>query len=484
MPIRKPSISFDPPLVPSSTRRHIVDTTTCAATTTVAACTAAAARVASELSQPRSQESPTLQLSKQMKQQASRRRLSSPTKSPQNVSWVEPSAQLLLMADAARERLNLLAKAPMPTGTALNANLYALFLFAQPLVALVPQSCFRGYYGELARVGGDGRVRLLLKIAKMDEDGDGAISGDELRHLDKLVDTTCLSLTNFAVVGSLLFTPNFLAIMDRGKWQPAAEAQLFLGDAAPTILMWVAYVLVCFIATICLTVVVYSVSSKYLLVYVHSTLEAKLCLLCELNPVGVCSRAFICVANLLLLLLPIGGMLGTGSGKWGLAALGVLPVALKLFDPVIVQFRNGTLALHHELMDFIERTAPMDDVESGLGLKRGLTRGSHSLSTKDLWAAAQGTAGSQVGGPSGVRRWTSKRWPGSAPSFGAAWAATSAAASACDAAASGGDSTVEPVLPAPLTSVAMDSAGPSTSAWIGREGGRHRASGQTKRDEP
>ena len=46
-------------------------------------------------------------------------------------------------------------------------------------VACGTAGAVRGYYAALARIGGDGRVRLLLKIAKMDEDGDGSISGDE-----------------------------------------------------------------------------------------------------------------------------------------------------------------------------------------------------------------------------------------------------------------------------------------------------------------
>ena len=39
--------------------------------------------------------------------------------------------------------------------------------------------------------------------------------------------------------------------------------------------MWLAYIISCCIATACLTIIIYSVASKYLLLYVHGSLEAK-----------------------------------------------------------------------------------------------------------------------------------------------------------------------------------------------------------------
>lgn len=351
-------------------------------------------------------ETPSLKLSKQIQNNVARRKAS--PRAPAEV-WSDENhvikkeddndhANLLQMARGARKRLEGFSQAPLPWST--SVTLYALFLVTQPLVALLPRRC-SGFYAALARIGGDGRVRLLLKIAKMDEDHDGSISEHELKQLDKLVDNTCTSLTNFAVVGSLLFAANFLAVMDRPVWQPTGAATIFLGDTAPVALMGVAYALACCIATACLAIIIYSVASKYLLMYVHSTLEAKLCLLCELNPVGVCSRLFVSVVPLLVVLLPLGGMLGSGSGRWGLAALGVLPVAAAVIGPVFTQLRNGTLALHSEMMEFLERTA--SDVETG-GRPRSLA-GFQSLSTKSL--STKNLAGAGEAQP---RQFTS-RWP-------------------------------------------------------------------------
>ena len=196
---------------------------------------------------------------------------------------ITDTAKLLQMAHGARKRLEAFAKKPLPISP--SVTLYMLFLFAQPLLALLPRGC-PSFYVALAQIGGDARVRLLLKIAKMDADGDGSISDTELKQLEGLVETTCASLANFAVVGSLLFTANYLSVMDRPAWEPRGAATDFLGETPPVALMWAAYALACCIATACLTIIIFSVASKYLLVYVHSSLEAKLCLLCELNPVS------------------------------------------------------------------------------------------------------------------------------------------------------------------------------------------------------
>ena len=233
----------------------------------------------------------------------------------------------------------------------------------------------------------------------MDEDGDGSISEAEAKNLDKLVDTSCASLTNFAVVGSLLFAPSFLCVINRPSWQPSATAHENIGEAATTSLMWTAYVFACFIATSCLAIIIYSVASKYLLVYVHESLAAKLCLLCELNPVGACSRLFVSVVPLLLMMLTFGGL---GSSTYGFAAVGVLPVAACVVAPVFAQLRNGTLALRCEVLDFIAAASSRQQKEQGVEEDSAFSLPSNTLSTKNLWSDAH------VGVENNRPRWTAR----------------------------------------------------------------------------
>ena len=123
--------------------------------------------------------------------------------------------------------------------------------------------------------------------------------------------------------------------------------------------------------------------------------------------VGVCSRLFVVVVPLLLVLMTMGGMLGSGSGKWGLVTLGVLPIAAVVIGPVFTQLRNGTLAMHSEMMEFLERppTLPDDksDIESGLPSHRPYGILARGLSTSNLQAAAAEASQSK------------RRWPLSAP---------------------------------------------------------------------
>ena len=101
-----------------------------------------------------------------------------------------------------------------------------------------------------------------------------------------LVDLTCATLQNFSVVGSLLFGATFLAVLGRPTpWRPSEETVEMIGADASAGLMWVAYLLACAITTLCLTTIVYSVGSRYMLTYILQSHESKLCLLCELNPV-------------------------------------------------------------------------------------------------------------------------------------------------------------------------------------------------------
>lgn len=106
-------------------------------------------------------------------------------------------------------------------------------------------------------------------------------------------------------------------------------------------------ILACGITTATLTTIIFAVGSRYMLTYVLGSLESKLCLLCELNPVGVVSRLFITVVLLLLVLLALGGMLAVGQG-WGFAAAAVCPFMLFTVRPLFLQFRNGAMQLHLE----------------------------------------------------------------------------------------------------------------------------------------
>ena len=95
----------------------------------------------------------------------------------------------------------------------------------------------------------------------------------------------------FTVVGSLLFSATFLSVIGRPTpWLPSEDTLERMGQTGSTALMYVVYILACFITTATLTTIIYAVGARYMLTYVLGSLESKLCLLCELNPVAVVSR--------------------------------------------------------------------------------------------------------------------------------------------------------------------------------------------------
>lgn len=228
------------------------------------------------------------------------------------------TSQITLMARGARRQLQPFANAPRPTGRCCTSSawFHALFIIAQPLFGVVLRD--KGFYATLARAGGESRVRMLLKVALFDANEDGDIDEEELvnyeRLANELVEVANATLQNFSVVGSLLFGATFLAVIGRPTpWEPSPESINLFGDHLSFTFMWIAYGLSCLMTVFTLTSIIYSVGSRYMLMYILATLESKLCLLCELNPVAVVSRLFIMVVLLLFLLLAFGGLLAVGE---------------------------------------------------------------------------------------------------------------------------------------------------------------------------
>ena len=279
---------------------------------------------------------PTLKLTAQLERQMTGSSFTS------NSALQSRGDKLANMARGARRQLVPFANAPRPSPCA-SGTRHALFVFTQPFIAALMPRSSRGFYACLARAGGESRVRLLLQIAQIDTGGGEAPEAHKVVALERLIDTTCNSLSNFAVVGSLLFAGNFLCVIGRPPWQPTADAYELLGEVGAVTIMWVAYALACAIATGCLVTIIYAVGSKYLLTYILASLESKLCLLCELNPVGVVSRTVLTLVPMLIVLLPLGGLIAVGRG-WGLAALGTLPVAVYVISPLV---RDGFSSRDH-----------------------------------------------------------------------------------------------------------------------------------------
>ena len=215
----------------------------------------------------------------------------------------------------------------------------------------------------------------------------------------KLVDNTCTTLQNFAVVGSMLFSGTYLAVIGRPvPWTPSDASAAFLQPEGADTIMWLTYTLATWITTLCLSIIVYSVGSRFMLTYILESVESKLCFLCEvrhsaqnktcrclaglasvspllmclathratrliraacrqLNPVSVASRSFMIVIMLLLLLLGMGGMLSAGRG-WGFVGCAAFPFALAQCYPLFSQLRNGSVQLHLETRSRFGMSSP------------------------------------------------------------------------------------------------------------------------------
>ena len=100
----------------------------------------------------------------------------------------------------------------------------------------------------------------------------------------KLVDNTCTTLQNFAVVGSMLFSGTYLAVIGRPvPWTPSDASAAFLQPEGADTIMWLTYTLATWITTLCLSIIVYSVGSRFMLTYILESVESKLCFLCEVR---------------------------------------------------------------------------------------------------------------------------------------------------------------------------------------------------------
>lgn len=115
----------------------------------------------------------------------------------------------------------------------------------------------------------------------------------------KLVDNTCTTLQNFAVVGSMLFSGTYLAVIGRPvPWTPSDASAAFLQPEGADTIMWLTYTLATWITTLCLSIIVYSVGSRFMLTYILESVESKLCFLCEVRhsaPNKTCRSGWACL---------------------------------------------------------------------------------------------------------------------------------------------------------------------------------------------
>lgn len=77
------------------------------------------------------------------------------------------------MSRGAIRQLEIFSNTQRPKAT--GVLVHGLHLAVQPVVALLPRCCGGGFYTELARIGGESRVRMLLKVASFDRQDEHAL---------------------------------------------------------------------------------------------------------------------------------------------------------------------------------------------------------------------------------------------------------------------------------------------------------------------
>ena len=210
--------------------------------------------------------------------------------------------------------LELFARAKPPRDSPGSSVRHVNFMAYVPVLHLLARALpsIGGYYACLARVGGEGRVRILLNIARAAHDGSRV--EETAQRLVNLCSTSMHTSSLFPIL--VLATTHGLVIGDPFPWYPSDETIEFMGVRNAEIVLWVAYTIVVVINSLCLVAIMLSVSIPYILEYMVQTPQDRITLLCEMNPAQVVFSVIIFVGASVQLLLTLGGILA--SPKWGL----------------------------------------------------------------------------------------------------------------------------------------------------------------------
>ena len=282
--------------------------------------------------------------------------LSTSTPSPLERSKTKQIRELQATMLAAQEQLRPFCLSDAPSDFPGCSWLFVFHVCFRPLLERFALRSWKGFYVELARLGGPSGVLTLLTIARIDSDGTGDIDEAELREFDqvaaKLILDTCDALQTSALVCSLLFGAVFQTVIGRPTFlEVSSETYDQFGQTGAEVLAWVAYIAMTLISVLCLIVIAYAYGSRMELQNVLPSTQARLFYLCEVNPMNaVTAMTTICML-LFIVLIVMGGLLYSPTRGW--FTLLAVPLFGALATPLWKGMRNGPIRLRLEARAFL-----------------------------------------------------------------------------------------------------------------------------------
>jgi len=264
--------------------------------------------------------------------------------------------ELQATMEAAQEQLRPFCMSETPASFPGCSLLYVLHVCFRPLLERFAPNSWKGFYVELARLGGPSGVLTLLTIARIDADGTGDIDEAELNEFDsvarKLILDTCDALQTSAVTSSLLFGACFQAVIGRPTPLVASDPTVErFGEDMADMLHWVAYSTMSLISVLCLIVVMYAFGSRMELQNVLPSTQARLFYLCEVNPMNAVTAMSTISMLLFVVVIIFGGLLA--SPRQGCTTVLALPLFFLLANPLWQGMRNGPIRLRLEARAFL-----------------------------------------------------------------------------------------------------------------------------------
>lgn len=279
-----------------------------------------------------------------------------PDHTPLERSKTRQVKELQATMEAAQEQLRPFCMSESPKDY-FGCNLvYVLHVCFRPLLERFAPHSWKGFYVELARLGGPSGVLTLLTIARIDADGGGDIDEEELKAFDrvaeKLIRDTCDALQMSAVVASLLFGATFQSVIGRPQFMYASpETIQAFGETASEVLLWVAFVTMSLISVLCLIIIAFAFGSRMELQNVLPSTQARLFYMLEVNPMNTVT-AMSMISMLLFLVLIVAG--GLCAHPWrGFFTITSIPLFILVAWPLWQGMRNGPVRLRLEARAFL-----------------------------------------------------------------------------------------------------------------------------------
>lgn len=278
------------------------------------------------------------------------------TPSPLERSKSQQVKELQATMEAAQEQLRPFCVSDPPVDY-LGCNLvFVLHVCFRPLLERFAPNSWKGFYVELARLGGPSGVLTLLTIARIDSDGTGDIDEAELRAFDrvaeKLIRDTCDALQMSAVVASLLFGATFQSVIGRPTFMVASDATLqWFGETWCEVLLWLAFSTMSLISVLCLIIIAFAFGSRMELQNVLPSTQARLFYMLEVNPMNTVTAMSMISMLLFLVLIVVGGLLASPSR--GFFTITSIPLFILAAWPLWQGMRNGPVRLRLEARAFL-----------------------------------------------------------------------------------------------------------------------------------